>query len=330
MNPLGVLMDEMNKNGVSMEVKRQLKDGSLATTRPNEIATLNTKARIATTAQLLKNLNKEEKLIWAIQTKEEGNQLYKEQNFSAALDKYVEALSATDFESSENVDNLVIPVLCNLSACCIQLKEWKKAYLFSEQALKLRPLCRKAKYRQGISSMNMGEYDESITLLSELIAEHESSANESANGSSNNEHNETATENVSPTSMELNSNEIQKLPSLLEQARSRKRKQEFAIRKQKQALSKAFQTSTLQYTPDDAKRVTDGSDDKEEDGDEQAGDEEETETSPEQAKLKPLQPETTLEYIVVFIALVIKFLYMTFTRYLGNPSSSKARKRKEE
>lgn len=324
MNPLGVLMDEMNKNGVSMEVKRQMKDGSLATTRPNEIATLNTKARIATTAQLLKNLNKEEKLIWAIQTKEEGNQLYKEQNFSAALDKYVEALSATDFESSENVDNLVIPVLCNLSACCIQLKEWKKAYLFSEQALKLRPQCRKAKYRQGISSMNMGEYDESITLLSELIAEHESSVNESANSSSNNEH----TENVSPTSMELNSNEIQKLPSLLEQARSRKRKQELAIRKQKQALSKAFQTSTLQYTPDDAKRVTDGSGDDEEDSDEQAG-EEETKTSPEQAKLKPLQPETTLEYIVVFIALVVKFLYMTFTRYLANPNSSKASKRKE-
>lgn len=319
MNPLGVLMDEMNKNGVSMEVKRQMKDGSLATTRPNEIATLNTKARIATTAQLLKKLNEDEKLVWALETKEEGNRLYKEQNFSGALDKYVEALSATDFKSSENVDNLVLPVLCNLSACCIQLKEWKKAYLFSEQAINLRPQCRKAKYRQGISSMNMGEYEEAISLFSGLILERDISGSEDQK----NEQNEVTAENTPSTTMDLTATELQKLPSLLEQAHARKRKQELALRKQKQALSKAFQTSNIQYTPEDAKQINDI--DEEEDEEEVEGEDGKSKVS-EQTKLKPLQPETTLEYIVVFIAIVIKYLYMTFTRYLSNPNNESKKK----
>jgi hypothetical protein len=31
------------------------------------------------------------------------------------------------FGSSSNVDSVVIPVLCNLAACAIQLKQWPKA-----------------------------------------------------------------------------------------------------------------------------------------------------------------------------------------------------------
>ena len=38
-----------------------------------------------------------------------------------AMDKYTEALAASDFsKETGNVSTLVIPILCNLAACCIQ------------------------------------------------------------------------------------------------------------------------------------------------------------------------------------------------------------------
>ena len=41
---------------------------------------------------------------------------------SDAMNKYTEALTASDFsKTSGNVDILVLPVLCNLAACCIQI-----------------------------------------------------------------------------------------------------------------------------------------------------------------------------------------------------------------
>lgn len=39
-----------------------------------------------------------------------------------AMNKYTEALTASDFSKANgNLDVLVIPVLCNLAACCIQI-----------------------------------------------------------------------------------------------------------------------------------------------------------------------------------------------------------------
>lgn len=39
-----------------------------------------------------------------------------------AMAKYAEALAASDFAPiTGNVDTLVIPVLCNLAACCIEI-----------------------------------------------------------------------------------------------------------------------------------------------------------------------------------------------------------------
>lgn len=39
-----------------------------------------------------------------------------------AMNKYTEALTASDFSKANgNLDILVIPILCNLAACCIQI-----------------------------------------------------------------------------------------------------------------------------------------------------------------------------------------------------------------
>jgi hypothetical protein len=96
-----------------------------------------------------------------------------------AMNKYTEALTASDFsKASGNLDVLVIPVLCNLAACCIQIgdlvfkslfrtitvtfvspnrtfftsattEEYGKGVRFCDQALALKPDCGKAHMRRG-------------------------------------------------------------------------------------------------------------------------------------------------------------------------------------
>ena len=46
-----------------------------------------------------------------------------------AMDKYTEALAASDFsKETGNVNTLVIPILCNLAACCIQIGRYSMIY----------------------------------------------------------------------------------------------------------------------------------------------------------------------------------------------------------
>ena len=52
---------------------------------------LDSKARIKFTAQSLVGLSASEKLSWAMDQKEKGNTLYKERQFQAAADTYLEA-----------------------------------------------------------------------------------------------------------------------------------------------------------------------------------------------------------------------------------------------
>lgn len=104
MDNFGKLFEEVNKNapkGMQIEVARQSKSGQMVSAKPQELATLSTKSRIASTAQLLQKLSKEEKLTWALETKEEANQLYREKRFAEAMERYVEALTATNFGKSD-------------------------------------------------------------------------------------------------------------------------------------------------------------------------------------------------------------------------------------
>jgi hypothetical protein len=48
-----------------------------------------------------------------------------------AMRKYAEVLTASDFtEETSNIDYLVIPVLCNLASCCIQIGIKIKKFLY--------------------------------------------------------------------------------------------------------------------------------------------------------------------------------------------------------
>ncbi len=141
MDPLDILLKSSQETGLDIEIKRQGPNGCLAPVRKNEIAALHTKSKIASTAQLLQKLTDKEKLEWAIETKNEGNQLYSCGDYKGAMDKYVEALTATSFDQDGNIYQLAVPVLCNLCLCCLQLNEWHKCILFADQALKLDHCC---------------------------------------------------------------------------------------------------------------------------------------------------------------------------------------------
>ena len=75
-------------------------------------------------------------------------------------------------------------MLCNLAACCIQLKvitnvvpfppptdmwvlsqEWGKVIKFCEQCLLLRPQCARALVRRGTAYLHVGEFDKSLQDL---------------------------------------------------------------------------------------------------------------------------------------------------------------------
>lgn len=91
-------------------------------------------SRFAVTANNLQNLNSEEKLKWALEVKKEANLLFAQKRFSEAADKYFEAVAASELESesvSGNIDELVVPVLCNLAACSIELQVLPVVCIFS-------------------------------------------------------------------------------------------------------------------------------------------------------------------------------------------------------
>eukprot|EP01031_Cornospumella_fuschlensis_P026246 gene26246-31705_t len=257
MNPLHKFMSDINNGGVSVELKRQTEHGILAPVQDQEMKALGTKSRLASTAQLLEKLNPEEKLEWAMETKDEGNQLFAEEKYAEAMEKYVEALAASDFGSKTkkkvkfadddndqscasdigpvltegNVDELVVPILSNLSACCMRLQQWHKAISFAEQALLLRPICPKALYRMGKSQLQMAEYKkakESLLRAKEIMDQQSTSTQSEEQLSS------------VPESYLLSEADYKTIPGLVGKANEGIKKDRQAAENMKKSLQRAF------------------------------------------------------------------------------------------
>jgi len=205
-SPFDVMMNSMNQDqattGMSCQVKRRLPDGTMVDADPKALGSLSTKSRMAYAAQNLKKMTASERTAWALEMKEYANALYAEQMITEAMEKYVEALAASNFgaitpkkvvtaakasgdaqggedpagnadldlthtsrHSDNNVDDLIVPVLCNLAACCIQTKQFAKALKFADAALELRPRCGKALMRRGMALVHAGETRKAIHAL---------------------------------------------------------------------------------------------------------------------------------------------------------------------
>jgi tetratricopeptide (TPR) repeat protein len=252
MNPLDVMLKELNTGGMSVEVKRHRSDGILENTKPNELATLGTKAKLASTAALLKKLTKEERLEWAVEMKNHGNDFYAQLNYQEAMTTYVEALTASDFgsvESLSNIDNMIVPVLCNLSACCIQLEQWNKAVQFSQQALNLRPDCVKAQLRKGMALVRMREYSDALNCLKTCQQyEHSKPAiDDLGSFDSSTDFDCVPPQGVS-SQISLSENDQKKLNSLLLQARKGVREERAHNERQRVAMRRAFPTEEKKKT----------------------------------------------------------------------------------
>mmetsp|Transcript_20352 Transcript_20352/g.45272 ORF Transcript_20352/g.45272 Transcript_20352/m.45272 type:complete len:349 (+) Transcript_20352:91-1137(+) len=290
MNSFDLVFSELqkNSNGMTVNLKRKTKNGDLIDAKPNELASLGTKSTVASTAGLLAKLNPTEKLEWAIETKNEANEFYAEQEFEQAMIKYVECLAATDFGKAGaereggagNVDTMVVPVLCNLAACCLQLGQWSKAASFGEQATLLRPHCSKAQLRMGLGLLRMGEFDlalgrfncaqqsaekacamraaetaEAGKAEAEVVEVGAEIVSESVGGDSL-ERKEGAGDRVDsgecPSFLllaELSTADWQRLPLLVRQAKRGQRQQRGHVSKQKQALQRAFAKSSARSDP---------------------------------------------------------------------------------
>jgi tetratricopeptide (TPR) repeat protein len=266
-SPFDVFMKQFKDSGMDVAVKRQGKNGEIHEAKPAELETLSTKSRIASTAQLLSKLSDEEKLEWARETKHQGNTYFAEGQFSMAMKEYVDALTASKFDDDSNIDCLVVPVLCNLAACCIELHEWGKAVQFCEQAIDLRPFCSKAYLRKGLAFLRIYEYQraledlkraEQFSLLSSL--------NVHGIGGSNEQRDDEATPfdsvpntPASPTynvdsSIDkidhrfLSQRDRQRIPSLIAEAKRGIMKNREAHLRQRRSLAKGFEMQNTKPT----------------------------------------------------------------------------------
>ena len=168
--------NEGNKEGMTIQIKRKLDDGTLLDVSDNTVSALSTKSRIAANAKVINNLSKDERYQWGLEMKTFANKLYSDGQYQEAMEKYAEAITAADFGNVKdngndrgNVETLIIPVLTNLAACCIHLKQWNKAIQFCNQAIDLHPHCAKAYLRLGIAQLNIREFTNSKINLKKAL-----------------------------------------------------------------------------------------------------------------------------------------------------------------
>ena len=133
-----------------------------------------------------------------------------------------------------NIDTLIIPVLCNLAACCIQLRNFSKAVKFADSALDFRPNCGKALMRRGISFVQIGEFDQGIQDLERCLlirTEEEASTDESqmSSGDVKMKH-----------CMPLSENDKLRIPILMNKARTGKQREAKQMAKRNENLQKVF------------------------------------------------------------------------------------------
>lgn len=253
MNSFDIVFSEMRKSGMAVDIKRKGDDGVMVDAREHELASLGTKSTVASTAGLLKKLPPHERLAWAIETKDEANVFYKERKFKEAMGKYVECLAATDFGTKNEGDNeetsaggnvevLVIPVLCNLAACCIEVEEWNKAVSFSEQAIILRPECCKAQLRKGLGLMHLGEYELALscfTIVQNIAIVPQSVEVTDA------EHDGGHAEDTTVSLKALSAHDFARLPACINQSKRGLQQQRQQLKRQRESLAKAFAKNSM-------------------------------------------------------------------------------------
>lgn len=171
-NPLDATLNQFESHGLKPILKRRMLDEygreHFVDASENEILNLQNQSRLAVTAHNLLNLSVEDRTFWAIEMKRQANELFRKGLFEEASAQYLEAMTASNLDNADsggNVDDVVVPLLCNIAACNIQMKAWRKTIAICEQALLLRPRAIKALTRLGLACIQIGELDKAEVAL---------------------------------------------------------------------------------------------------------------------------------------------------------------------
>mmetsp|Transcript_51676 Transcript_51676/g.82110 ORF Transcript_51676/g.82110 Transcript_51676/m.82110 type:complete len:311 (+) Transcript_51676:108-1040(+) len=155
--------------GPECVIRRVDKDKKfLSTAKPEEMqkelmSRAATQKRLGACAEHVKNMNRDEKLRWAIELKDQANQFYNNQNFEEAARLYNDCLVALDLDGDpeENREvqlKLQLPVCTNLAACTIEMARYQQCIEICNIAIDVDPKCAKALYRRGLAHYRLGDH----------------------------------------------------------------------------------------------------------------------------------------------------------------------------
>lgn len=155
--------------GDGCEIKRVDKDKKvLGSVRPEDMqreveTSAATQKRLGGLAEAIKDMNRQEKLDWALQVKELGNAKYVERQFDEAAKLYNDCLVALDLEGTEQEcertrQELQLPVCTNLAACMIESGQYRRCEEICDLALAVDPRCAKALFRRGLARYRLGSH----------------------------------------------------------------------------------------------------------------------------------------------------------------------------
>lgn len=115
-------------------------------------------------------LSPEEKMAMAISLKDAGNKLFKEGNFSGALEKYKEGEKHLKKATGSEATAVSVQLSSNSCMCCLKLERWQQAIDAANRVLTTEPKNLKALYRRAIARSNLGYLSQAKEDLMAVIA----------------------------------------------------------------------------------------------------------------------------------------------------------------
>ncbi len=92
--------------------------------------------------------------------------------YSEAAEKFQESLFECGYGkdgvvvTEEQMEQIVIPALCNLAACNLEMKLASKAMIYCQEVLQRRPSHKRALYLQSMAQIDMGNYKSAMKYYS--------------------------------------------------------------------------------------------------------------------------------------------------------------------
>jgi len=161
------LMAVMNKageaSGATVEYKKRSgPDGSVihAASEP-EMEAASFQMQLAQLARMVEHLPRAEKLAFASEMRQQGNEKYAARDLEGASELWMQSLAGLDFgngsqgHAREAAAAVQVPVLLNLAACCLESRKWTRTVLLANTAIELCRAAPAASAGCGVSAVDV-------------------------------------------------------------------------------------------------------------------------------------------------------------------------------